>query len=262
MPDSRFNNFPLAQHSGKDISKVDEDTESTINTTFNFFYPLKKLSTNMPNIPTSTATKNTIGHYSLPSSDSATSLRLSSIGLPETFILTSNAPTKIYDKLVIDKSVISINTNAFQSCSSLKEIVFGEKLNNIGSNAFDNCTSLEKITLPISTTYGQHPFTNTNAINSVTLLVGTGIAPNLQGTYGSDANHYSTTPWYNKTIDTIIIPEGVTTLGNYCFYNCKAINIVIPNTVTKISSNTFYNAPHITYNGTATGSPWGALAIN
>ena len=94
MPDSRFNNFPLAQHSGKDISKVDEDTESTINTAFNFFYPLKKLSTNMPNIPTSTATKNTIGHYSLPSSDSATSLRLSSMGLPETLILTSNAPTK------------------------------------------------------------------------------------------------------------------------------------------------------------------------
>ena len=36
----------------------------------------------------------TVGHDSLPSSDSTMSLRLSSMGLPETLILTSNAPTK------------------------------------------------------------------------------------------------------------------------------------------------------------------------
>ena len=58
VPDSRFNNFPLAQHSSRDISNVDEDKESTINTALNFFYLLKKLSTNMPNVPTSTANKN------------------------------------------------------------------------------------------------------------------------------------------------------------------------------------------------------------
>lgn len=94
VPDSKFNNFPLAQHSVKDSSNVDEDTESTINTALSFSYPLKKLSTNMPNIPTSNANKNTIGHYSLPSSNSAMTLRLSSMGLPETLILTSNVPTK------------------------------------------------------------------------------------------------------------------------------------------------------------------------
>ena len=29
-----------------------------------------------------------------------------------------------------------------------------------------------------------------------------------------------------------------------------------------VSGNAFYDVPHVTYNGTATGSPWGALAIN
>ena len=42
----------------------------------------------------------------------------------------------------------------------------------------------------------------------------------------------------------------------------KINNIIIPNTVSSIGTNAFYNVSHITYNGFATGSPWGALAIN
>lgn len=94
MSDSRFNNFPLVQHSSDNVSNVNENTEGTINTALNFFYPLKKLSTHMPNVPTSTKIKNYIGHYNLPSSEGVMSPRLTSMGLPETLILTSNAPTK------------------------------------------------------------------------------------------------------------------------------------------------------------------------
>ncbi|VCW91233.1 unnamed protein product [Gulo gulo] len=95
VSDSRFSNFPLAQLSSEDISNVKENTEDAMNTALTFFYPLKKMSTNMPYAPAiSTNNKNNIGHYSLPSSESIRSLRLASMGLPEILILTSKDPTK------------------------------------------------------------------------------------------------------------------------------------------------------------------------
>lgn len=95
VSDSRFSNFPLAQLSSDDISNVKKNTEDATNTALTFFYPLKKMSANMPYAPAfSTKNKNNIGHYSLPSSESVRSLRPASMGLPEILILTSKDPTK------------------------------------------------------------------------------------------------------------------------------------------------------------------------
>lgn len=94
VSESRFNNFPLAQHSS-DISNVNANAEGTINTPLVFFYHLKKMSTNMENAPAlSTKNTNNIGHYSLPSSESVMLLRFPSIVLPETLTLTSDAHIK------------------------------------------------------------------------------------------------------------------------------------------------------------------------
>ena len=41
-----------------------------------------------------------------------------------------------------------------------------------------------------------------------------------------------------------------------------SLNISIPKSVTSIGQNAFYKVPHIYYSGSASGSPWGALAIN
>lgn len=36
----------------------------------------------------------------------------------------------------------------------------------------------------------------------------------------------------------------------------------IPDSVTSIDDNALKGVKHVTYHGTATGSPWGALSIN
>ena len=61
-------------------------------------------------------------------------------------------------------------------------------------------------------------------------------------------NNWSTSssnraPWYNylSSIKTVIIKEGVTSIGNYAFYVCNYItSIDIPNSVTSIGESAFY----------------------
>lgn len=68
---------------------------------------------------------------------------------------------------------------------------------------------------------------------------------------------------YTSYLNEITIPDSVTTIGDRAFYGCEYISeLSIPDTVTTIGTEAFYNVPHITYNGTAEGSPWGALSIN
>lgn len=61
----------------------------------------------------------------------------------------------------------------------------------------------------------------------------------------------------------VTIPDSVTHIGGLAFSECTSLtNLIIPDSVTHIGTNAFHKVPHITYNGTATGSPWGALTIN
>lgn len=59
------------------------------------------------------------------------------------------------------------------------------------------------------------------------------------------------------------IADGITSINNKAFCDCFNLrSVTIPNSVTSIGIDAFYNAPNINYNGTATGSPWGAKCVN
>ncbi len=55
---------------------------------------------------------------------------------------------------------------------------------------------------------------------------------------------YKCAPWYLKRefIRTVDIKNGVTTIGDYAFYNCSSlISVTIPNSVIRIGDRAFYN---------------------
>ena len=55
----------------------------------------------------------------------------------------------------------------------------------------------------------------------------------------------------------------MTTIGEGAFANSGILtDLTVPDSVTTIDNEAFYNVPNVNYNGTATGRPWGALAIN
>ncbi|MBQ3195558.1 MAG: leucine-rich repeat protein [Clostridia bacterium] len=75
---------------------------------------------------------------------------------------------------------------------------------------------------------------------------------NIEGT-GDMANYsyYNSlrSPWYgyHGEIETVNIANGVTTIGNYAFYDCTALtSITIPYSVTSMGESAFYNCAFLT----------------
>jgi len=60
---------------------------------------------------------------------------------------------------------------------------------------------------------------------------------------------YGAAPWYKDRakIKTVVIKDGVTSIGNHAFYGCKNLtSVTTPNSVTSIGSYAFYNCPVLT----------------
>ena len=144
--------------------------------------------------------------------------------------------------ITIPASVTSIGDRVFLNCSKLATVNFSEGLVEIGSEAFNGCSALKTVKLPNSLTkLGSSVFSD-SGLNSVTLGTGlTEIPANAfsyqKDPYGNDEddNNYSGLP-----IKTIIIPEGVTKIGQSAFRSCKELTAVtLPSTLQSIEADAF-----------------------
>ena len=64
-------------------------------------------------------------------------------------------------------------------------------------------------------------------------------------------------------LTSVSIPNSVTAIGKYAFAYCICLaSVSIPNSVTAIGREAFSWVKNIIYNGSAIGSPWGALSHN
>lgn len=71
----------------------------------------------------------------------------------------------------------------------------------------------------------------------------------IQGTGDMKNYNFSLTPWrsYRSDILVVIIKDGVTSIGNYAFFDCSALSYVsIPNSVTSIGANAFLGCTSLT----------------
>lgn len=137
--------------------------------------------------------------------------------------------------LVIPNSVISIGDLAFGDCTALASLNIGSGITDL-NYAFSGCTGLTSISVA-----GNNPiFDSRNNCNAVietytnTLVLGcrTTIIPNSVTAIGGMA--FRTSP------DTVVIPEGVTTIEwNTFSWNTELKAVVIPNTVTSIGDGAF-----------------------
>lgn len=127
----------------------------------------------------------------------------------------------------IPNALTSIGSYAFSYCASLETVSFPSSLRSIGQYAFDTCRTLKEIDLSMTAiTSLDHTFPNCEALEKVSL-------PNTLNSIGVHALSYT-------ALTEIVIPESVSSIGNYAFYSCTALKTaVLPSALTRIGDWAF-----------------------
>ena len=144
--------------------------------------------------------------------------------------------------ITIPENVTSIGESAFSNCSSLSSITIPNSVTSIGKRAFESCSSLTSITIGNSvTSIGYNAFYNCDLLSAIHI---SDIAAwcNIDfDWYDSSPLHYAENLYLNgEKVTNLVIPESVTSIKNYTFYNCSSLSsITIPNSVTSIGESAF-----------------------
>ena len=153
------------------------------------------------------------------------------------------------NNLVIPNDITKINKNAFYNCSSITTISIPNSVTSIGYQAFMSCSNLKSISIGNSVnSIDSRAFFACNSLTEVNIS-------DLSGWCKIDFKEFLANPlYYAETLKLngvelrkLDIPNDITEIKNYAFYNCKGLtSVTIPNSVTKIGYSAFNGCTRLT----------------
>ena len=141
-----------------------------------------------------------------------------------------------------------IGQGAFYYCTGITSITILEGVSSIGSEAFFYCENLESVTIPSSiSNIGNEAFFSCN---------------NLKAVYASDLSSWCKITFWDEyanplcdsgnlyingsLVNDIIIPNDITEIKNYTFYNCDNLaSVSMQNNVTLIGESAFRSCTNL-----------------
>lgn len=132
---------------------------------------------------------------------------------------------ELVTEVVIPNTVTKIPIGAF-SCDSVTSVVIPDTVTEIGSDAFESCKGLTRVEISDIGSWCNVSFGNSNA-NPLSIT---------KKLYVN-----------NELLTDLVIPNTVTEIKNYAFYQCETLtNVEIPNSVTLIGDSAFYRCNRLT----------------
>lgn len=146
--------------------------------------------------------------------------------------------------VTIPQNVTSIENSTFAYCGKLTNFIVPNGVTNIGKDAFQWCTGLRSITIPNSvTTIGGWVFYNCTSLEKVIISDLSAWCCITFGEGPSNPLYYANHLYLGESteITDLVIPDGITKIGNHAFERCSGItSVTIPNTVKSIGEKSFY----------------------
>ena len=217
--------------------------------------------TNCPGLPP-VEKSGTCGENLTWTLDDAGTLTISGTGAMYDYISETEVPwyshRKAIQSVVMEDGVTTIGDYAFNNCTRLTSVTIADSVTTIGNYAFYNCTALSvvhyggteaqkaELTLgpdnsDLENAQWHYGCDGTNCPGLPPVEKSETCGENLTWTLddagtltisgiGAMYDYTSETevPWHSQreSIQSVVLEDGVTTIGNYAFYNCTALSVV------------------------------------
>lgn len=134
-------------------------------------------------------------------------------------------------ELVIPETATTISEGAFNGCQYITSVSIPPSVKTIGANAFSNCDSLKRVYIQDIASWCKIVFANSGA-NPISNTI-----PKAWWDFQKVDVYVN-----GSSVTHLVIPEGVTHVGNYAFVGAPFDHVSFPNTVGSIGDAAFYHS--------------------